>query len=173
MPLNEVVENFFDAAKAATSGYASVDYEEDGFEEASLVRLSILVNGEEVPALATICHSGSAHERGKETCARLKEAVSRQLYDVAIQAKAGGRVIARETLKAMRKDVTAKCYGGDVSRKKKLLSKQREGKKRMRMMGSVEVPKEVRGRRSPPVRAAADTRRIGVSVADAQVRGCY
>eukprot|EP00041_Stephanoeca_diplocostata_P016969 m.337148 g.337148 ORF g.337148 m.337148 type:complete len:664 (+) comp20544_c0_seq1:163-2154(+) len=142
LPLNEIVEDFFDAVKGATSGYATFDYEEDGYETADIVKLTIALNGDPVDALSTITHNSRAYERGKEICTRLKGSIKRQLYDVAIQASSKTRIIARETIKAMRKDVTAKCYGGDVSRKKKLLNKQKEGKKKMRMIGTVEVPKD-------------------------------
>lgn len=128
--------------QGATSGYATFGYEDEGYEPSDVVKLSIALNGEEVDALSTLVHSSRAYEKGKSICTRLKEVIRRQLYDVAIQASCKGRVIARETIKAVRKDVTAKCYGGDITRKRKLLEKQKEGKKKMRMIGTVEVPKE-------------------------------
>lgn len=142
LPLNEIVEDFYDELKGASSGFASFDYEDQGYEPSDMVLLPITLNGDVVEALTTIVHNSRAFERGKSVCARLKSVISRQLYDVAIQASVKGRVIARETVKAVRKDVTAKCYGGDISRKKKLLQKQKAGKKKMRMIGTVEVPKE-------------------------------
>lgn len=142
MPLNEVVDDFFDEVKGASSGYATVDYEDDGYEQSDIALVSVALNGDPVDALSFLVHSSRAFPKGKLICKRLKEAISRQLYDVAIQAKVKGAIIARETVKAMRKDVTAKCYGGDITRKKKLLNKQKEGKKKMRMIGTVEVPKE-------------------------------
>lgn len=128
--------------QGATSGYASFDYEDAGYETSDIVKLSLALNGDEVDALSTLVHSSKAFDKGKALCTRLKAVIRRQLYDVAIQASAKGRVIARETVKAVRKDVTAKCYGGDITRKRKLLDKQKEGKKKMRMIGTVEVPKE-------------------------------
>jgi len=142
LPLNEVVEDFYDVIKSLSSGYASFDYEDAGYEYADVAKLSILLNGDVVDALSTITHSTKAWDKGKDVCARLKKVISRQQFDIAIQAMAKGKVIARESVKALRKDVTAKCYGGDITRKKKLLNKQKEGKKKMRMLGNVEVPKE-------------------------------
>lgn len=142
LPLEEIVTDFFDEVKSASSGYATVDYEDDEYEAAEIVLVSLLLNNEPVDALSFLVHSTRAYARGKLMCKKLKETINRQLYDVAIQAKVKGAVVARETVKAMRKDVTAKCYGGDITRKKKLLNKQKEGKKKMRMIGTVEVPKE-------------------------------
>ncbi|GBQ24189.1 GTP-binding protein LepA [Acetobacter estunensis NRIC 0472] len=140
LPLNEVVFDFYDRLKSLTRGYASFDYQMDGYEESDLVRISILVNQEPVDALAFIAHRSAAESRGRAICARLKDLIPRQLFKIAIQAAIGARVIARETIGAMSKDVTAKCYGGDISRKRKLLEKQKEGKKRMRQFGKVEIP---------------------------------
>ncbi|PJI38788.1 MAG: elongation factor 4 [Ferrovibrio sp.] len=142
LPLNEVVFDFYDRLKSVSRGYASFDYAMDGYEVGNLVKMTILVNNENVDALATIVNAGRAEARGRQLCERLKELIPRQMFKIAIQAAIGGRIVAREDISALRKDVLAKCYGGDVSRKRKLLEKQKEGKKRMRNVGNVEIPQE-------------------------------
>ena len=142
LPLNEIIYDFFDALKSRTKGYASFDYEMLGYVPSKLVKLDIMLNGDIVDALSFIVHADNAYKRARKIAERLKDNIPRQLFEIPIQAAVGGKVIARETVKAMRKDVLAKCYGGDITRKKKLLEKQKEGKKRMRQLGTVEVPQE-------------------------------
>ena len=142
MPLNEIIYDFFDTLKAHTKGYASLDYELSDYQESSLVKVDLLLNGDQVDALSFIVHKDKAYKRARKICEKLKDNIPRQLFEVPIQAAIGGKIIARETVKAMRKDVLAKCYGGDITRKKKLLEKQKEGKKKMRNLGTVQVPTE-------------------------------
>ena len=140
MPLNEIIYDFFDAIKSRSKGYASYDYELKGYQTSKMVKLDIMVNRQVIDALSFIVHKDSAYERGKKMCEKLKNEIPRQLFEIPLQASIGGQIVARENIRAMRKDVLAKCYGGDISRKKKLLEKQKEGKRRMRQFGNDEIP---------------------------------
>ena len=142
MPIGEIIYDFFDALKARTKGYASLDYELEGYEKSDLVKVDMLLNGDQVDALSFIAHREKAYPRARRICEQLKENIPRPLFEVPVQAASGGKISARETVKAMRKDVLAKCYGGDITRKKKLLEKQKEGKKKMRTLGTVQLPTE-------------------------------
>ena len=142
LPLNEIIYDFFDTIKSKTKGYASVNYEFKEYRKSELIKLDLHINNEPVDALSFIVHKDSAYDRGRKMAEKLKKVIPRQLFEVPIQAVVGGKIIARETISAMRKDVLAKCYGGDITRKKKLLEKQKKGKKKMRQIGSVEVPQE-------------------------------